>query len=212
MQTLKIYVTGRGGFVGRHVTDAIMDSKHALVGNLGAAPDAIIHLAWAGLPNYDSAEHYQNIAWQYDLLKTAAESGVQNITVAGTCLELAPRPPHYALAKIALRAKLEALQIRLKWVRLPYLYGDGQRPECLLPQLRAAVARGDKTFRVIAGSRDFMDVRAAAKFLVYRAELDSGSCAVDCRGNYERVADFCRRHVPQAIEIAEDYPLPPWET
>ena len=124
-------------------------------------PDVLIHLAWGGLPNYNSLHHFeQELPAQYRFLKRLVQSGLKNLVVTGTCFEygmqsgplreeMETRPTNpYGLAKDALRRQLEFLKrersFRLTWVRLFYLYGDGQAENSLLPQLKAAVERGDK--------------------------------------------------------------------
>src|SRR6185295_3099605 len=124
-------------------------------------PDAMIHLAWEGLPNYKSSFHLEeNLPRHRDFLTNLITNGLSDLTVTGTCLEygmqegsleedmpVSPSTP-YANAKNQLRKYLEALQkdrpFSLKWVRLFYMYGKGQNPNSLLSQLDQAIARGDK--------------------------------------------------------------------
>ncbi len=58
-----------------------------------------------------------------------------------------PQNP-YALAKDTLRKFLFELQKQhafdCKWIRLFYMYGDGQNPNSLLSQLQIALARAIK--------------------------------------------------------------------
>jgi dTDP-6-deoxy-L-talose 4-dehydrogenase (NAD+) len=87
--------------------------------------------------------------------------------------QLEPRPGNpYGFAKDALRRQLEYLRrttpFALTWARLFYLYGDGQAASSLLPQLRAAVARGDREFRMSGGEqvRDYLPAGDVARALV----------------------------------------------
>ena len=51
-------------------------------------PDALIHLAWAGLPNYKSLHHFEEeLPAQYRFLKDLVGSGLKNLVVTGTCFE-----------------------------------------------------------------------------------------------------------------------------
>jgi nucleoside-diphosphate-sugar epimerase len=144
-------------------------------------PDIVIHLAWDGLPNYLSPRHV-DVEWpvQCRFLHGLIASGLNTLVVTGTCAEygmqsgclhedMTPAPSNpYGMAKDALRRDLELLSATtpfdLRWLRLFYLYGDGQAPTSLYSQFRAAVARGDKRFDMSAGNqtRDFMKVEDAA--------------------------------------------------
>ena len=152
---------------------------------LMGAPDVLLHLAWGGFPNYKSQQHVeQELPAQYRFLKGLVESGLKNLLVTGTCfeygmqsgllredMETQPSNP-YGLAKDTLRRQLESLKsarsFALTWVRLFYLYGDGQAASSLLPQLRGAVKRGDKIFNMSGGAqlRDYLPVTEVAQCLV----------------------------------------------
>lgn len=157
----------------------------ARVFDLIGRPDVLIHLAWGGLPNYNSLRHFQEeLPAQYRFLKALVESGLKNLLVTGTCSEYGmqygpmredsearPTSP-YGFAKDALRRQLEFLQqtkpFNLTWARLFYLYGEGQAENSLLPQLKRAVERGDRVFNMSGGEqlRDYLPVTDVVKHLV----------------------------------------------
>lgn len=144
--------------------------------------DALIHLAWPGLPNYQNCFHiFQNMNADLIFLKAAIESGLPQLVVAGTCLEYGlqsgpltevmdthPITP-YAFAKDSLRKTLQFFQrehnFTLQWVRLFYMYGDGQSPKSLLSQLDLAIDKKDESFNMSIGTqlRDFSSVELVAK-------------------------------------------------
>ena len=148
-------------------------------------PDAVIHLAWAGLPNYQSLFHFeQNLYQHYYFLKNLILNGLKDVTVTGTCFEYGmkngcltedmitdPSNP-YGIAKDSLRRFLQQVQnekpMLLKWVRLFYMYGKGQSPKSLLAQLEAALQRGDQTFNMSGGEqiRDYLPVEDVAEHIV----------------------------------------------
>ena len=115
-------------------------------------PDAIIHLAWEGLPNYKAAFHVEeNLPRHFAFINNLVNNGVADITITGTCFEYGMQegclselmetyPTNaYAIAKDLLRRKMEMLSqensFHLKWVRLFYMFGSGQNPNSLLSQL-----------------------------------------------------------------------------
>ena len=209
---MKLYVTGRSGFVGKHVMRVLGKRGIPIADTLDDA-NAIIHLAWAGLPNYESEAHYDNVGWQMDIIKGAVSRGIKNITIAGTCLESVPNPPHYAKAKLQLYHRVHALLPGVKWVRLWYLYGDGQNENCLLPRLRQAILSGAKEFHVVDGSRDFIDVSKAAECLCDIATQSRVIGIIDCcSGVATPVSEFCRRSEGDSqIHFIADYPPKEYE-
>ena len=144
-------------------------------------PDVVIHLAWEGLPNYQSPRHLSTeLPRQERFLETLARGGRPALLVAGTCAEygwqqgclaeeMPAYPAHpYAAAKDALRRRLEdvaaATGYGMTWLRIFYLFGEGQPERTLYTQLRQAIARGDTAFDMSAGEqvRDYLPVRRAA--------------------------------------------------
>jgi len=149
-------------------------------------PDAVMHLAWTGLPNYTSLHHFEdNLPAAYHFLKALVGGGVNHVLVAGTCFEyglrngvlsetLPAQPVNaYALAKDTLRRFLEELRREqtdrfvLQWARLFYMYGPGQNPKSLLAQLDAAISAGATEFPMSSGEqlRDYLPVDTVAESL-----------------------------------------------
>ena len=212
---MKVAVTGATGFVGQHVVaelerrcvSAVLACRPSITRNTSVAthlvaavdlreppgdcfdrmgrPDILIHLAWGGLPNFNSLHHFEDeLPVQYCFLKGLIQAGLPNLLVTGTCLEYGlqsgplredcdakPTTP-YGLAKDTLRRQLQCLQrakhFNLIWARLFYMFGEGQAESSLLPQLRRAVERGDRTFNMSRGEqlRDYLPVADLAQHLV----------------------------------------------
>lgn len=261
---MRIAVIGASGFLGRHVLAALAergiqvlatsrsgDIGHALPGQRTVAldcvappadpfealgrPDAVIHLAWGGLPNYRSLHHFESeLPTQYRFLAALMRGGLRRLVVTGTCLEygmasgaldeaLKPAPENpYGFAKNTLHQQLSFLRAEtgfsLVWARLFYLYGEGQSPGSLYSLLRAAVAAGEPNFPMSGGEqlRDFLDVREAARLLVALAlhEEDVGVVNV-CSGRPVSVRGLVERWIAQnGWDIVPDlgrYPYPDYE-
>jgi len=162
-------------------------------------PDILIHLAWEGLPNYKELFHINKNWPAHDaFLKNLIANGLKDLTVAGTCFEYGmqegilsedlPSSPAnaYAIAKDKLRISIEKfidnVSCSLKWVRLFYLYGEGQRSNSLLSQLQLALDRRDEVFNMSPGDqlRDYLEVTEAAKYIIRIALQDKVAGIVNC--------------------------------
>ena len=165
-------------------------------------PDVLIHLAWDGLPNYKSLHHFETeLPRQYHFLKTMIEAGLSSLLATGTCFEYGmqfgplsegmvtlPVNP-YGLAKDVLRRQLEFLRAvkpyNLTWARLFYLYGEGQAKSSLYMQIKEAMLRGERVFKMSGGEqlRDYLPVSDAAQRIVALAmrRCDAGKVNI-CSG------------------------------
>jgi nucleoside-diphosphate-sugar epimerase len=197
--------------------------------------DILIHLAWGGLPNYKELIHIEkNLFEHYHFLKRVLEAGVTNVTVAGTCLEYGmvegelreemvanPQNP-YAVAKDSLRRSLEFLgrdkQLKLKWLRLFYTYGEGQPATSLIPQLERAVKARKSKFDTSPGDqvRDFTEASLLAEYIVTCSLQTSATGIINCcSGKPVTVAAFIESYIKDhelSIELNRGvYPYPDYE-
>lgn len=151
----------------------------------------MIHCAWQNVRDTLSLKHIENYYHQhYCFLKAMIERGVAKLIVLGSCYEYGnqygpisatattvPTTP-YALAKDMLHKSLRLLQKNLKfeltWVRLFYLYGEGQDPECIIPMLDAALDNNEQAFNMSLGEQlfDYLPVEDVAKEMM--CILDAG--------------------------------------
>jgi nucleoside-diphosphate-sugar epimerase len=211
---MKIAITGATGFIGRHVRNVLAKTDHDIVlvarrseraGEITAResivaadlhhertdwfklfgkPDAVLHLAWGGLPNYMDAYHVEvELPMQSKFLKALIESGLKKLVVTGTCYEYGmssgalsedqetnPNTP-YGIAKDNLRKELFELQQRknfdLTWARIFYPYGEGQSESSLYSQLKNAIL-SNQEFLMGNGRQvlDFIQVEKVASSLL----------------------------------------------
>ena len=189
-------------FARQHVVRVDLASPPADTFEAIGRPQVLLHLAWDGLPNYRSLHHFeQELPRQYGFLKALVQDGLPKLLVTGTCFEygmqsgplsesLETRPANpYGFAKDALRRQLQFLAAQqpfaLSWVRLFYLWGEGQAAGSIYTQLRQAVERGDAGFDMSGGEqlRDYLPVAEAARQLASLALLGRGVGVVNlCSG------------------------------
>jgi len=198
-------------------------------------PKRVIHLAWEGLPNYDSAHHIEkNLPHHVAFLKRLIESGLRDITVSGTCFEygmqegelfedfpVMPANP-YSKAKDMLRQQLEhwqnELDFHLKWARLFYMYGEGQNSKSLFSQLRTAIDTGAPVFDMSGGQqvRDYLPVEKVAEYLVSIAMQTQVEGIINCcSGQPVVLKDFVQKMIDsEGADIKLNlgvYPYSPFE-
>jgi nucleoside-diphosphate-sugar epimerase len=145
--------------------------------NLFGKPDQLIHLAWGSLSNYNDLAHIETILFDhYRFVKSMIVSGLRDVVIIGTCFEYGmvdgclsedmdtkPSNP-YAIAKDTLRKFIIELQKKhsftYKWIRLFYMYGEGQSRTSLMFLLDKAIQDKDKEFNMSGGEqlRDFLPI------------------------------------------------------
>lgn len=173
-------------------------------------PSVFIHLAWGGLPNYESSHHIaRELPSQVNFLGRLINGGLKSLVVAGTCLEYglqagrliesATNTPvtAYGRAKDDLRKyienRIDRERFNLTWARLFYLFGEGQSSNSLYSSLCSALDSGEQEFKMSEGTqvRDFLDVQTAAKTLVDLALLNTDIGVVNvCSGEPVSVNAF----------------------
>ena len=198
-------------------------------------PDAIVHLAWPGLPNYKDFFHISNnLPADLAFLEAAVKAGISQIMVAGTCLEYGMQygPLHedmetkpstpYGFAKDVLRKSLQLLQkeksFRLQWMRLFYMYGEGQNSNSLLAQLDSAIDEGQPVFNMSVGDqlRDYLPIQKVAEYFTVVLENPDCQGVINCcSGSPISVFDLVeqqRKAKTSSIKLNRGYyPYPDYE-
>ena len=143
----------------------------------------LIHLAWDGLPNYNSKIHYENLDFSFKFIKSMLQRGLKKILISGTCFEYGLKNglkkssmktyPYnsYGIAKDSLRKHVQDLKknysFNFQWARLFYFYGNGQNKNSLISQLDTAIQKKEKKFNMSLGMqvRDYQHVSKVIKQL-----------------------------------------------
>lgn len=198
-------------------------------------PGCMIHLAWEGLSNYNDLLHFErNVSVHYDFIKNMVQHGLGHLVVTGSCLEYGmqsgcltedletkPTVP-YGLAKDTLRKHLEHLfaeyPLTFQWVRLFYMYGEGQSKKSLLSQLETAIRNGEKIFNMSGGEqlRDYLPVEKVAEYLVGIAFQDKVQGIINCcSGKPVSIRKFVEEYLKEkgySIQLKLGYyPYPDYE-
>jgi dTDP-6-deoxy-L-talose 4-dehydrogenase (NAD+) len=144
--------------------------------------DIVIHAAWyVETGKYqDSSKNIDCLLGSLKLAKGAAKAGVGRFLGLGTCAEYdqsqsvltidTPLKPLtiYAAAKASLFTILSQWlpmeSVSFAWIRLFYLYGEGEDKKRLVPYVRSQILQGDFV-DLTSGKqvRDFMEVTEAGK-------------------------------------------------
>ena len=216
-------ITGTTRNTDSHISSSKLHYSFLDIDNLSSAenyfshfdkPDLLIHLAWQGLPNYKSFFHFEkNLMLHYSFLKNMVSNGLKKLVVTGTCFEYGMKegclseemitdPQNsYALAKDTLRKFLFELQKKhefyCKWVRLFYVYGEGQNPNSLLSQLQTALNNRDKEFKMSGGEqeRDYLPIEKVAEYIV----------AISLREKISGIINCCSGKPIKVKQLVENY-------
>lgn len=116
-------------------------------------PDAALHMAWEGIPDYGLDMSLKNLSQGIALTRALGAAGCKKMVVTGSCWEYGrdtgrigegtdPRPAGaFQAAKTALhwfgREAAKASGMEFVWARIFYVYGPGQKAASLIPHLIA---------------------------------------------------------------------------
>ncbi len=131
-------------------------------------------------------------------MKNLIRHGLKDLTITGTCFEYGMRegslnedlsvaPDNaYSVAKDCLRKLIECFKsdypFYFKWVRLFYMYGNGQNSKSLIPLLEKAIENKEPEFNMSGGEqiRDYLPVEKMAEYIVRVAMQSKVTGIVNC--------------------------------
>ena len=218
---MKVLVTGASGFVGQPVVQSLLLNGHSVLAIsrkmqeesklhsmkwlhadithpetyqrevLKFSPEAIIHLAWEGIPDFSYEASILNLKSSLDLLYfTGSIESCGKIIVSGSCMELkrlwgkcletetAVPKDYFTWAKHSinqyLSIKCAKQNVKLNWFRIFYVYGPGQRKESLIPMLIKSIgAKETPQINTPLNKNDFIYVEDVARAFTQLALSES---------------------------------------
>jgi nucleoside-diphosphate-sugar epimerase len=165
--------------------------NHKDVGHMikGFGAEALVHLAWEGLPDYSEEMCERNLIYSMNLFHEAADAGCALLLSTGSCWEYLARSGMlseddqlggvsiFPAVKNSLRLIGEAIALKRRasfyWLRLFFVYGPGQRRQSLIPNIiRSIKSNQSPVIQTPYARNDFIFVEDVA-----RAVAD----VIDCR-------------------------------
>lgn len=216
---MRVFITGGTGFIGRHTIEELKKRKHRLLilsrearskergvdfikGGLADIPkwksrlkkfrpEAAVHLAWEGIPDFSYPLCVKNLEGGIALFSALAEIGCKKIVTTGTGWEWGGRtgriPDDIAVepvsaivaAKQSLRFMGETLArekgMDFIWLRPFVPYGPGQRAGSLIPHIIRSVDAGTPLrLKNSLAQGDFVYVGDVARAIVLAVSRGKG--------------------------------------
>lgn len=147
--------------------------------------DIVLDLAWYDLDNYNSKTHLKQVFEHLIFYKKLIKNNKKvNIFSFGTCLEYGLREGklsenfksdpkiNYAKGKDLLRKKIMSLRKRynysINWLRLFYIYGEGQEKKKIYTQFINAIKSKKKFFPMSKGTqkRDYINIKKVVRIII----------------------------------------------
>lgn len=176
----------------RHVEGDLSDMQPVTAALEEFRPEAVVHLAWAGVGGNDRNDPVQirNIGWSADLLVAAQQAGARHFLSTGSQAEYGPKSgivsPNdqtapttlYGESKLAtcrILTRLASLrQIRFSWLRVFSTYGATDHPYWMIPGLIRDLLRGERPALTEGRQKwDYLHVSDAARALLLVATSET---------------------------------------
>jgi UDP-glucose 4-epimerase len=146
-------------------------------------PEAVIHMAWEGIPDYGPQMSTKNLKYGLDLINFSAKIGCKIFLSTGSCWEyggqsgkLSEEMPvkntnAFTAAKNSIHWLGEEVanenKMRFIWTRLFYVYGPGQKDQSLVPYIIKNIQKGiSPEIKNPLAENDFVYVEDVAKAII----------------------------------------------
>lgn len=231
----KILVTGARGFIGKYLQkelegdylwtpyegDALQEDWMNYMQRV--RPEGLVHLAWITGPGYsDSEKNLLFLQKGIEMYRAFYACGGERAVFVGTEQEYArtseplgedsPLAPKslYAICKESLgRALLEESRLRgnsFAWCRLFFVYGEGEKPQRLMPSLINGLLRGENVTcswgRFVRDYLHVSDVARALRCCLEHEGVDAVNIAGGRQTTIEEIAAEVQRQIGGAGKIA----------
>lgn len=246
---MRIFVTGGTGFIGRFTLDVLKKEGHRLLvlsrkahrkrgvrfikGDLANIPkwkgrlkkfkpEAAIHLAWEGIPDFSCAQSVKNLEGGLALFAALVEVGCKKIVAAGTGFECGNRvgkvpdeisvtpASAFTAAKYALHLLGEELAkekgIDFIWLRPFNPYGYGQRAGSLIPYIMRCVAE-NVTLRLKnpLAQGDFVYITDVARLIADAVTRGKGRVTYNVGSGYLVPVRDIAKMICKGMGVSQEY-------
>jgi|SRR3989344_4474479 len=174
-------------------------------------PQATIHMAWEGIPDYGAETSIKNIKYGLDLFQMLSEIGCKKIISTGSCWEYGKQKgslneestinPNNAFtsAKNSLhwigKYFAEEKNMQFIWTRLFYVYGPGQRKISIIPYIIDCIEQGKKPeIKTPSAKNDFIYVEDVVDAIIEILE----------KGNKSAVYNIGSGHLTSVKKIMDE--------
>lgn len=173
--------------------------------------DALVHLAWQGIPDFSLPICQRNLTMGQDIITKAVEiSDVQRVVVTGSCFEYNRQKgacseqdrgsarDHFTWSKLALLEWAQMFtakhDIELGWMRIFYAYGPNQRAQSLIPSLISSIRNNQiPDIRTPSARNDFVYVDDVARAVLAATKAPSLNGIYNIgSGQTVSIYDICR--------------------
>ena len=174
-------------------------------------PEAVIHLAWQGIPDYSETISRINLNNSIDLIDFILNNTTcKKILVSGSCWEYGKKhgackesdpvniDSYFTWAKHSLNQYLSVKcaknNVTVNWFRIFYVYGPGQREGSLIPMLINSIqASATPPINTPMNKNDFIYVGDVARTFAKAVDLEIPSGVYNLgSGTTTSVYDICR--------------------
>jgi nucleoside-diphosphate-sugar epimerase len=207
---MRVFVTGAGGFIGRHLCDALAKSGRERSASPAGA-DAVVHLANIAHSRASDAQLRRvNVEGTLERAREAAAAGVRRFVYLSSSLA-ADAGDRYGRSKLAAERGLAAAAgIEVVVLRPPLVYGPGVKANFLA--LMRALARGlPLPLASVDNRRSLLYVRNLADAVIrcLDAPQAAGRTFNVTDGAAVSVPELCRRLGAALGRPARLFPFPP---